>query len=39
MPTARCLSIAATFAVLPLAEITAQTFPTQDPVIRRTWGS
>ena len=37
MRMTRCLTIAATFAVLPLAEITAQTFPTQDPVIRRMW--
>ncbi len=36
MRITRCLTIAATL-VIPIADATAQTFPTQDAVIRRMW--
>lgn len=36
MRITRCLTIAVTL-IIPIADATAQTFPTQDPVIRRMW--
>ncbi len=34
MPIPRCLTLAATL-LIPITSATAQTFPTQDPVIQR----